>query len=108
MNRGLSLNIRSINSRLSKLFQRYSIALNKISGNELFGKTQTKQIQDANGVATEYSKGRIVFRNGIDKLKFLLDNKEVVAEEIGVSSDTIFSERRNYRKMLEYISRMES
>lgn len=108
MNRGLSLNIRSINSRLSKLFQRYSIALNKISGSELFGKTQTKQIQDANGVATEYSKGRIVFRNGIDKLKFLLDNKEVVAEEIGVSSDAIFSERRNYRKMLEYISRTES
>lgn len=39
INRGLSINMRSINSRLTNLFQRYSIAINKINGGELFGRT---------------------------------------------------------------------
>jgi hypothetical protein len=39
INRGLSLNLRSINLNLANLFQRYSIALNKINGGELFGRT---------------------------------------------------------------------
>lgn len=49
--RGLSINMRSINLVLSELFQRYSIALSKITGGELVGRTQVKQVQDINGVS---------------------------------------------------------
>jgi len=42
INRGLSINIRDINFRLNHLFQRYQAALNVITGNTVFGNSQTK------------------------------------------------------------------
>ena len=107
INRGLSLNIRSINSRLTKLFQRYSIALNKINGGELFGRIQTRQIQDIDGISIEYDKGKIVFKNDIDKLRYLIDHRQYVSEAIGVPSTKIVKHRRDAGKMEEYIARLD-
>ena len=42
INRGLSINIRDINFRLNYLFQRYQAALNIITGNTVFGNSQTR------------------------------------------------------------------
>ena len=55
----------------------------------------------------EYPKGSIAFKNGIDKLEYLLSHREQVAKAIGVSADDIFRNRRNVRHMEEYISLME-
>ena len=42
INRGISFNIRDINLKLTRMFQDYSIALNRIMGSELFGKSQVR------------------------------------------------------------------
>ena len=56
INRGLSM--RTINNELTKLFQRYSMTLNKIMGDELIGNSQIRQFYtDEDGVFKEYSKG---------------------------------------------------
>ena len=67
INRGLSM--RTINNELTKLFQRYSMTLNKIMGDELIGNSQIRQFYtDEDGVFKEYSKGQIAFKNDIDNL----------------------------------------
>lgn len=108
INRGLTLNLRSINLELTEYFQRYSIALNKIMGGELFGKTQTRQIQDRNGIPVEYAKGRIVFKNSIDKLKYLLNHRDLVQDAIGVDSEEIYSNRRNIQQMNKYLAMQDN
>ena len=100
--------MRSINLILSELFQRYSIALSKITGGELIGRTQVKQVQDIEGVSIPYDKGRIAIRNNIDKLNFLLDHKKEVAEAIGTTSKDIYSNRRNIGKVTEYLAKMDA
>lgn len=107
INRGMTLNLRSINLELTQYFQRYSIALNKIMGGELFGRTQTRQIKDVNGIPVEYGKGRIVFKNSIDKLKYLLSHRDQVAEAIGVTSSEIYSNRRNIQYITKCLSSQE-
>ena len=58
INRGLSM--RTINNELTNLFQKYSMTLNKIMGDELIGNSQIKQIySERNGEFKEYSKGQI-------------------------------------------------
>lgn len=107
INRGLSMDIRSINNELSHLFQRYSIAYNKLNGNSLFGKTQAHQFQDANGMSIKYDKGSISFKNSIDKVQYLLDNRNTLNELIGVSdSSTIYDNRRNLMLMQEYLNKL--
>ena len=109
INRGLNLDMRSINSLLTQLFLQYRITLNKIKGGELlgFGDDQVRQIQDVNGIPKEYSKGQIVFKNRIDKLKFLLEHRNIVAKAIGVSSWDIWDSKKNLGKINEYIYMMD-
>lgn len=58
INRGLSLNMRSINYFITELFQKYSMILNKIMGNELIGNSQTRLIYtEQSDIFKEYSKG---------------------------------------------------
>lgn len=58
INRGLSM--RTINNDLTALFQKYSILLNRIMGDELIGNSQIRQVYtDGNEVLKEYSKGQI-------------------------------------------------
>ena len=108
INRGLSLNIRSINTFLTQLFQKYSIILNKIVGDELIGNSQIRQIYSGqDGVFKEYSKGQIVFKNGIDKLKYILDHRDRVEKLIGVASGEIYDNRRDLAKVKEYINMLQ-
>ena len=109
INRGLSINTRSINLVLSQLFQRYQTALGKIAGDGLVGSCQVKRILNAEGVAVPYAKGGIAVRNGIDKLTFLLDHKKEVAEAIGLpSSSEIQDNARDLGKVKGYLSKMDS
>ena len=107
INRGLSM--RTINNELTKLFQRYSMTLNKIMGNELIGNSQIKEIYtDQNEVFKEYPKGQIEFKNGIDKLRYLLDHKARIAELIGIDSKTINDNKRNLSKVKEYLNKLDN
>ena len=52
--------MRTINNELTALFQKYSILLNRIMGDELIGNSQIRQVYtDGNEVLKEYSKGQI-------------------------------------------------
>lgn len=104
---GLSMNMRSINYVLSRLFQRYSTALNKITGGEILGNEQIRQIQYRGGLYREYDKGQVMFKNNIDKLQFLLDNRNRVADALGVTADEIWEGRRDFGRMTEYIARLD-
>lgn len=108
INRGLdSINIRSVNYRLAQLFQRYSIALNEITGGNLMQKTQVRQIQDNAGVPYVFDRGRIVVRNGIDRLNYLIEHKEAVAKAIGVSASNIQRNRRDLGSVYQYLAKMD-
>ena len=107
LNRGLSINIHSINNKLSQLFQRYSSTIGKIDGTELIGYAQVKQVQDLEGISIHYGKGKIVARNGMDRLDFLLDHRAEVANAIGVSSSEIFTNRRDLGKISEYLAKLD-
>lgn len=102
-NRRIRLDIRDINFNLTSLFKEYQISLNRIMGDELFGKSQVRQIQDANGVMIKYGKGTIKVKNSIDRMKFLLSHREQVSEAIGVSSSELYKNRRQYGKMSQYV-----
>lgn len=109
INRGLSLNMRSINYELTALFQRYSMILNKVTGNELIGKSQVREIfTNQDGIYKEYSKGQIKFKNGIDPLRYLLEHRTSVAKLIGVSSQDINDNKRNIAKVKEYLRRLDN
>lgn len=109
INRGLSLNMRSINNELTALFQRYSMVLNKVTGNELIGNSQIREIfTNQDGIYKEYAKGQIKFKHGIDKLRYLLDHRTSVSKIIGVSSKDINDNKRNIAKVKEYLKRLES
>ena len=56
----------------------------------------------------EYSKGQIVFKNGIDHLQYILSHKDMVANLIGVESDDIRKNRRKLHKVKDYINRLQS
>ena len=102
-NRRIRLDIRDINFNLTSLFKDYQISLNRIMGDELFGKSQVRQIQYANGVMVKYGKGTIKVKNSIDRMKFLLSHREQVSEAIGVSSSELYKNRRQYGKMSQYV-----
>ena len=106
LNKGLSINIRSINLILSKLFQKYATTLNKIERGGLTGFSQTRRLQDKYNIPVQYQKGEIVVRNNIDSLTFLLSHREEVANSIGVGASEIFDNRRNMIKVSEYLSKM--
>lgn len=105
---GMNINIRSINSMLTQLFLRYSIALNKITGNEVFKKTQTRQLRDSEGIAVPYAKGNMVVKNDIDKLRFLLDNRSKIAEQLGVQSQDIFEGKKSIGEISDFLSKLEN
>lgn len=65
-------------------------------------------LQNLNGVPVEYDRGRIVFKNSIDRLKFLLNHKDKVAEIIGTTPGKIFSNRRNLQKVSQYIAKIDN
>lgn len=44
LNRGFSIDMRHINSLITDMFQRYSTALNDITGGELYGKRFIRQL----------------------------------------------------------------
>ena len=100
------MNIRSINLELTKYFQRYTTAMNKLTGGGLVGFDQIRQIQDIEGVPVQYDQGRIVFKNGVDNLKYLLEHRDTVSEVIGVDSQDIYDNRRDLGKMQEYLYKM--
>lgn len=103
----LSMNMKSINSLLTQLFQNYSLSLNKITGNAVFSNNVIREIQDYDGISKEYGKGQITFKNGVDKLRYLLKNKERVGKAIGVDAKEIQKNRRNLGLMSQYIARMD-
>lgn len=100
--------MRTINVQLSNLFQRYSIVLDKVIGGDILGFSQTRQLRDQMGIPIEYSKGDIVFRNGIDKFQFLMSHRSSVANSIGITSETIHKNRRDLGKVTEYLTRQGS
>lgn len=53
-----------------------------------------RKIQDEQGVTLPYDRGDIVFRNGIDKFQFLMENREDVARSLGKSAEDIWNNRR--------------
>jgi len=106
-NRRIRLDIRDINFNLTSLFKDYQVSLNRIMGDELFGKSQVRQIQDANGVMVKYGKGTIKVKNSIDRMKFLLSHREQVSEAIGVSSSELYKNRRQYGKMSQYVRMLD-
>jgi len=54
----------------------------------------------------EYDKGRTVVRNGINRLMFLLRNRERVSSIIGIPSKTIYDNRRNLTEIDKYLNRL--
>lgn len=101
------LDMRSINNELTYLFQKYSMVLNKIVGDELIGNSQIREIYaEDNGVYKEYSKGQIRFKNGIDTLRYLLDHRASVAKLIGVSAEEINENKRNLAKVKDYLNKL--
>lgn len=55
---GLSLNMRSINNYLSKMFREYQMILGRILGGGLVGRSQVKYTyDDTTGSYKEYDKG---------------------------------------------------
>lgn len=54
----------------------------------------------------EYDKGRTVVKNGINRLMFLLKNRERVSSIIGIPSKTIYSNRRNLTEVDKYLNRL--
>ena len=101
------LDMRSINNELTYLFQKYSMVLNKIVGDELIGNSQIREIYaEDNGVFKEYSKGQIRFKNGIDTLRYLLDHRASVAKLIGVSAEDIKDNKRELAKVKDYLNRL--
>ena len=101
--------MRSINYELTALFQRYSMILNKVTGNELIGKSQVREIfTNQDGIYKEYSKGQIKFKNEIDPLRYLLEHRTSVAKLIGVSSQDINDNKRNIAKVKEYLRRLDN
>lgn len=101
--------MRTINNELTKLFQEYSIILNKIMGVDLIGNSQIKEIYtEQDGAFKEYSKGQIEFKNGIDKLRYLLDHKTRIAKLIGIDPKTISDNKRNLAKVKEYLNQLDS
>ena len=50
----------------------------------------------------------MLFKNGIDKFKYLLDHRDKVASQIGVTSDELYKNRRNMKAVIEYMSRLGS
>ena len=109
LNRGLNVNIRDINNRITELYQRYSMTLNKVNGaGGLFGDSQMREVQTGDGISKVYSKGSIVVKDGVEELKFLVDHKENLADFIGVSQVEIGKNIRNLGKVNEYLSKIRS
>jgi hypothetical protein len=94
--RGMTLDLKGINRQLTEHFRDYSIVLGRIMGNDLFGNTQVLQIQDSNGISIGYDKGTIKVKNSIDKLRYIIDHRNQVADIIGVPSSEIYKNRRQY------------
>lgn len=107
INRGLSLNLKSINSLIQDLFKRYSNAVNIISGGNLIGFTQTMQIQDQFGISKEYGRGKIVFKNGIDKIEYLIKNRNHVAGKIGIDANELYKNRRDFGFLQECFQKLD-
>ena len=79
-------NIRDINNVLHNLFRRYSIAVNKLNEYDLFGNIPIKQTLYENGIGVKYSKGSITFRNGIDDIQYIIDNRNQIYSILGAYS----------------------
>ena len=56
----------------------------------------------------EYPKGQIEFKNGIDKLRYLLEHKTRIAQLIGIDANAISDNKRNLAKVKEYLNRLDS
>lgn len=54
-----------------------------------------RKIQDEQGVTLPYDKGDLVFRNGIDKFQYLMENREDVAKSLGKTAEDIWKNRRD-------------
>ena len=59
------------------------------------------------GLPYEFDKGRIVVKNGVDRLNYLIEHKEAVAEAIGVDSSYIQTNRRDLGKMYQCLAKMD-
>lgn len=55
----------------------------------------------------QYDEGKVLFKNSIDKFKYLLKHRNEVAQQIGMSSETIYQNRRNLNSISEYLSRLQ-
>lgn len=101
--------MRTINNELTDLFQRYSMLLNRILGDELMGNSQVRQIHsDQNGVFKEYSKGQIKIKNGIDNLSYLLEHRQTISSLIGIGLDDINKNKRDLAKVKNYLNLLKS
>ena len=66
-----------------------------------------RQIQDVDGIPVEYAKGRIVIRDGLDKLDYLLNHTDQIAAAIGVDASDIQKDKRDFGKTSENLKKME-
>lgn len=64
-------------------------------------------MENDDGSLVQYNKGRMLFKNDIDKFKYLLKHRNEVAQEIGVTSQELYKNRRDLRSVTEYLSRLE-
>ena len=102
-----SLSMRTINATVANMFKDYLNILDRVQGGGLVGNIQTKLVYaDEDSTVKEYGKGEIKFKNGIDTLKYLLDNRDSVSKIIGVSSQDIYNDRRNYTKTKEHLAKL--
>ena len=103
-----------INQKLMQKFQNYSEQLDKILGKGLVEPSQVKQIyENSTNILKQYKKGAMVFKNGIDGLRYLLQHKDIVAKNIGLTSSSvdggkeISDNKRNLGKIKEYLQKMQ-
>lgn len=106
-----TLSMRSINNRITDQFRDYCKLLGDVVGSGgLIEPSQIHQVYDQNTDGKKaYAKGKIVFRNGMDRLEYLLDHRNQVASVVGVSdADDIFRDRRDLGKIKNYLSKLQT
>ena len=86
-----SLDLKSMNYILTRLWQRVAMVYDKVNGSEILGNSLVKMVQDlSTSQKIEYPKGRIVVKNGIDKVQYLIDHRAELAKTLQVQASEIY------------------
>ena len=105
-----TLDIRGINYQLTRRYQRLAMAYDRIYGGDTI--ESNKVIRQSKNIKTgekiEYPQGRILFKNGIDKIQFLLDHRSELAETLGFDTKEIYDRRRDIGFVNQVMAKLES